>query len=155
LDFRPAARRAFAALYVIAMVSAIAAGIREPDHVFGFQMFNETSKLEIALERRVRRGRLVKVEPVPGGVWRARDRAGVLREFRWSDRVRDRVLGRLEIRRPAHYGLEGQLFRLRKALADVLAHIPDDTETEALTAVVKASHNGRAPERIRLTAVRK
>jgi hypothetical protein len=145
----------FSALYVVGIVSAIAAGAREPDRVFGFQMFNETSTLNISLERRVRQGKKRVTVPAPGGVWQARDRSGVVRDFRWTDRVRDRVLGHLEVKRAASYGLEGQLFRLKKALADVLAHIPEDAETEALIAVVEASRNGRAPERIRLTAVRR
>jgi hypothetical protein len=142
-------------LYVAGALLAITAGIRTPDNVFGFQMFNETSKISVSLERRVKQGKKRVSVPVPGGEWRARDRSGTLRTFRWSDRVRYGVLRTLGVRRAASYGLDAQLFRLKHALADVLAHVPDDTETEALTAVVDASKNGRPVERIRLTAVRR
>jgi hypothetical protein len=137
------------------MACVIAWGAKAPDHAFGFQMFNEASSITISLERRVRRGKARVLVPAPGGVWRARGRDGTARTFRWNDHVKDNVLGRLEDRRHASYGLEGQLFRLKKALAYVLEHIPDDAETEALVAVVDASKNGRPLERIRLTAVRR
>ena len=145
----------FAALYVGGMVLAIGAGMRQPDHVFGFQMFNESSTIEISLERRVRQGGKRVHVPVPNGEWSARDKNGKLHEFRWNDRVRYGGLAALGVRRHASYGLEAQLFRLRKALEDTLRHIPDDAETEALIAVVSASHNGRPPERIRLSALRR
>jgi hypothetical protein len=155
LDLGPKARRVFAALYVAAFVAVVGWGLKAPDHAFGFQMFNETSNLTISLERRVRRGGKRVLSPAPGGVWQARGADGKERTFRWSDHVRDGVLGQLEVRRHASYGLDGQLFRLRQALGYVLEHIPDDTETEALIAVVDASKNGRPPQRVRLTAVRR
>jgi hypothetical protein len=153
LDLGPRGRRLFSACYCAAIVLVIAWGVSQPDNAFGFQMFNETTSLTISLERRVQRGR--QRVPAPGGVWQARGPDGKVRTFRWSDHVKDGVLGTLELPRHASYGLDGQLFRLRQALAYVLEHTPEDTETEALVAVVEASKNGRPPERIRLTARRR
>ncbi|HEY3495650.1 MAG TPA: hypothetical protein VGK73_13225 [Polyangiaceae bacterium] len=142
-------------LYVAGLLLATAVGMSQPDRVFGFQMFNESSTIEISLERRVRRGGKRSVEPLPDGSWSARDRNGTVHRFRWTDRVHYGALGTLGVRRHASYGLDAQLFRLKRALEDVLRNIPDDAETEALIAVVEASRNGRPPERIRLTAVRR
>lgn len=154
LDLSRRARRIFAAAYVLGLAAIIVAGQRAPDHVFGFQMFNESSRMKIQLFRRVAHGSKTRLVPAPGGTWQARDKHGTLRTYRWNDRVKDGVLGRLETRVHASYGLEGQLFRLGRALEDFLLHIPEDTETKALVAVVETSKNGRDPERVRLTAVR-
>jgi hypothetical protein len=109
-------------------------------------MFNESSRLRIELYRTVRSrsGRERRVH-VTEGRWLARDQAGVRREFSWQERVRDRTLSVLGRRVHAPYGLDGQLFRLRAALADVAAHIPQDAETVALIARVEGVKNGREP----------
>ena len=141
LDLGPRTRVAFAALYVAVMAAVIVSAQFRPDHVFGFQMFNQSSKIEIHLARKVRGKK--KPVPVVDGVWEARDRHGAVHAFSWHDRVKDDVLGVLERRIHARYGLEGQLFRLQLALEDVASHIPDDAETTALLASVDTIKNGR------------
>jgi len=153
LDLGPRARIAFAVLYVAVMATVIVSAQFRPDHVFGFQMFNQASSIETHLFRRVRGKR--KPVRVVDGTWQARDRRGALTTFRWNDRVKDPVLGVLD--RPIHarYGLEGQLFRVGDALDYVLAHLRNDTETTGLVAEVWASKNGRAPELVRFEANRR
>lgn len=127
-----------------------------PDFVFGFQMFNASSEMKIAIFRRLRSkrphsGRLIVVRD---GAWQAKDTHGVTHSFRWNDRVRDGVLGTLDRYVHASYGLEAQIFRLQYALDDVARHIPEDSETEALIAVVDTRKNGRDGAKLRLTGVR-
>jgi len=153
LELGPRARVAFAVLYVSVMGWVIASAQLRPDHVFGFQMFNQSSKIDIRLARRVRGTR--GLVPVDDGVWQARDRDGKVHTFRWEDRVKDSVLRVLEKPVHARYGLEGQLYRLDYALSDVLAHIPDDAETTALVASVRTRKNGRDPSVVRLEAKRR
>jgi hypothetical protein len=133
---------AFVALQLI----LLATSSMRPDGVFSFQMFNESSRLQIELYRtlRTRNGRERQVRVVDGR-WKARDRSGARREFSWHDRVRDRTVGVLDREQHAPYGLDAQLFRLRAALQDVVRHIPEDRETVALTARVKGVKNGREP----------
>jgi hypothetical protein len=153
LDLGPRARLAFAVVYVCAMTAVVATAPFRLDRVFGFQMFNQASKIEIRLARKVRGVR--DLVPVVDGEWQARDRRGKLRTFRWEDRVRDSVLHVLD--RPVHarYGVEGQLFRLKYALADVLDHIPRDAETTGFVASVSAWKNGRAAKVVRVKADRR
>ena len=153
LDLGPRARVVFAVAYVGLMAWVIGSAQWRPDHVFGFQMFNQSSKIDIRLARRVR-GRRAPV-PIVNGSWEARDASGVVHTFRWEDRVKDPVLRVLEKPVHAKYGLDGQLFRLEQALADVLAHIPDDTETVGLVASVGTLKNGRDPAVVRLEAERR
>ncbi|HEX3773980.1 MAG TPA: hypothetical protein VHV51_05910, partial [Polyangiaceae bacterium] len=127
---------------------------RSPDFVFGFQMFNASSDLKIALFRRVQRRGRVRLVPVRDGAWQAKDAAGVAHEFHWQARVRDGVLSTLDRYVHASYGLEAQLYRLQFALRDVAAHIPEDHETLALVAVVDTIKNGRDPRQVRFEAER-
>lgn len=153
LDLGPRARVVFALVYVFVMAVVIVGAQFRPDHVFGFQMFNQASNIETHLFRRVRGKR--KPVPVVDGTWQARDRRGTLRTFRWNDRIKDPVLGVLDRRVHARYGLEGQLFRVPDALEDVLAHLRNDAETTGLLAEVWASKNGREPELVRFEANRR
>jgi hypothetical protein len=146
-------RAIFCAAYIGAQIALIAFGLRAPDHVFGFQMFNEASRLQFQLFRKVRGQR--RLVPVVDDAWEARDRAGVVRQFRWIDRVRYSKLSRSGVSRHASYGLDAQLFRLQAALDDVAAHIPDDAETRALVAIVQGSKNGRPYREWRLTGKRR
>jgi len=152
LDLGRRGRLAFAVLYVVVMLVVVIGAQHRPDHVFGFQMFNETSTLTIRLYRRVHGSK--RNDALPDGTFRTRAPDGSWREIRWNDRVHDPVLGKLE--RPVHakYGLAGQLFRLQLALDDFVAHLADDRETEAIIAVVQTLKNGRSPAVVRLKAVR-
>jgi hypothetical protein len=153
LNLGPRARVVFCAAYVAAQISLLAFGLRAPDHVFGFQMFNESSRVQFQLFRKVRGKR--HLLPVVDDAWEARDRAGRVHRFRWNDRVRYYVLGRSGVSMHASCGLDAQLFRLQAALDHVLAHIPADTRTQELTAVVHASLNGRPNRELRLTGKRR
>ncbi|HMJ51681.1 MAG TPA: hypothetical protein VK540_06375 [Polyangiaceae bacterium] len=143
LDLGKRGRMGFAAIYLTIQASLVlTAGLR-PDGVFSFQMFNESSRIAIDLGRRVRAPDGGTVVVVLDGAWEARDESGTVRHFRWSDRVHDpilRILGR-----PVHasYGVAAQLFRLQKALDDVVDHLPGDSETVGLVADVRIWQNGR------------
>jgi len=152
LDLGPRARGAFALLYVGVMVSVVVSAQFRPDHVFGFQMFNESSTVNIHLYRRVRGRR--EPEPLPDGAFRDRDGRQV-RWFRWHDRVHDPVLGHLDVPQHAKYGLAGQLFRLQLALDDFVARLPPEAATVGLVARVETLKNGRDPGIVRLRAVRR
>jgi len=156
LDLGPRARVVFAATYVVAQLGLIAWGLSTPDHVFGFQMFNASSRITVNLYREVkgRRGKK-RLVPMKDGRWQARDADGSLQSYRWQDRVRGPVLNRLGVSTHAAYGLNAQLFRLQAALDDLAAHIPDDTQTLALVAVVEATENGRPVPEIRLRGERR
>lgn len=146
------ARKSAIVLYLAAQTAVLAYGLYMPDHVFGFQMFNETSRIKIHLLRQVRGQR----EPVPvvDAAWEALDRNGEIRTFRWADRVRYRPLARLDTYVGASYGVDAQLYRLERAMEDVLAHIPDDTETTGLVARVEARRNGRKAELVQIVSAR-
>jgi hypothetical protein len=125
---------------------------QRPDRAFGFQMFNESSTLEVHLSRRVA-GREGDV-PVEDGTWVASDTAGQRRTFRWRDRVPQPALSTFDTPIHASYGAEAQLARLRLALDDVARYAADDVETIALVLDVQVRKNGREPTRARLTSVR-
>jgi hypothetical protein len=151
-SWRPRARAVAIATYVVAQLSALGYGLWTPDHAFGFQMFNESSRIEFQLYRQVV-GRAGLV-PIVDGTWRAVDGRGEVHEFRWRDRVRYPPLARPGREVHASYGLDAQLFRLQAALDDVAAHIDDDAETAALIALVHASRNGRPLDELRLVGAR-
>lgn len=144
LDLSPPTRLVFAALFVGVQLGLVFTGPLRSDGVFGFQMFNESSRLEIQLFRRVRgRGSRTREVPVHQGTWRVRTSDGAVKTFSWNDRVKDRVVGVLNREVHAAYGLEAQLFHLQAALEDVAAHLDGDHATVALIAKVRASYNGR------------
>jgi hypothetical protein len=111
--------------------------------VFGFQMFNASSSIEIRLARKLRnkRGRLIE-RPMPKGEWSALDARGQRHEFRWRELVRGTRLTRIESTVHAKDGVAAQLYHLQRALDYVAANIPDDAQTVALVARVRAVHNG-------------
>jgi hypothetical protein len=151
LDLGLRGRLVFAACFAGLVLSGVVWGQLAPDHVLGFQMFNESSRMRVELFREVeRKGRRVLV-PVPDGVWRAPDRRGKPHAYAWQERIRYYPLRELGREVPAKYGLSAQLFRLQAALDDMAAHIPEDVRTKALVAVVDAKRNGR-PETHRLRA---
>jgi hypothetical protein len=153
LELGPRARVVFAATYVLVMLGVVAGAQYQPDHVFGFQMFNESSTLNIHLYRRVRGTRTL--EPFVDGGFTTRRKNGELRRIEWRERVRDRVLGRLDETVHAKYGLAGQLHRLQLALRDFARYLGDDRDTEELVAVVETRKNGRNPVVVRLKARRR
>ena len=150
LDLPPRLRPIFFCAYLGVQGAILLRAQRSPDFVFGFQMFNASSDMKIALFRKVRHIGHSRLVPVRDGTWEAKDRSGRRQTYRWQDRVHDGVLSNLDRYVHASYGLEAQLFRLQFALRDVLQHAPDDSETEALVAVVDTLKNGREPKRVRL-----
>jgi hypothetical protein len=144
----PSARVAFGACWIAGQLALLLSAARRPDHAFGFRMFPEASTLEIRLSREVH-GTVVRA---PGGEWSARDAKGQLRHFSWRDRVRDPILGSIDARVFASYGVDAQLSRLASALDDVADHIPEDAETHTLRAEVVFSRNGREPATLTLAS---
>ena len=135
-------RAGFVLAFFGAELAGIAWGQGAPDHAFGFQMFNESSRLTIHLKREVRTKRGVTVQPLPEGRWRERDAKGNWREYAWQDRVRMVPLTYLDRSVHAPYGLDAQLFHLQAALEDVVARLPPGTRTSALLAEVETTRNG-------------
>ena len=152
-DLGPRARRVLAAGYVLALIGAVSYGQLAPDHVFGFQMFNESSSIKIQLFREVARGAGTELVAAPNGEWDAADESGAVRHFSWRDRVRIAPIRTLGTFVHASYGLDAQLYRLEHALDDVARHLPADRETRALVAVVDTLKNGRAAGTVRFRAV--
>jgi len=141
LDLGPSARLVFAACWMAGQCALLLTASERSDRIFGFRMFPEASTLEIHLSRMTARATL----PVPGGEWSARDTSGQLRHFSWHDRVRDSVLGSLDVRVFASYGVDAQLARLQRALDDVASHLDEDDETLGLRADVVVRKNGGDP----------
>src|SRR5271154_5666712 len=141
-------RVTFAAVWIVGQAALIVTADARPDHIFGFRMFPEASTLEIHLSRVTAQGTV----PAVGGEWSATDGAGQLRHFSWHDRVRDPVLGPLDTRVFASYGIDAQLARLQRALDDVAGHIQGDAQTESLQADVTFSRNGHDPTTTTLTS---
>jgi hypothetical protein len=141
----------FAAIYLIVQASLVfTAGLR-PDGVFSFRMFNESSRILIALGRRVATpGGGTTVVPLEEGEWETLGPSGGTLRFAWIDRVRDPILATTGLPRHASYGVAAQLFRLQKALDDMADHLDGDRETRAIVADVRIWQNGRAPFEKRL-----
>jgi len=148
IDLRPRARVVVAACWLAGQATLVLTACGRPDRIFGFQMFPEASTVEIRLSRETGRGDF----PAPRGEWSARDASGQLRHFAWRDRVRDPLLGSLDARIFASYGVDAQLARLQRALDDVIGHVPEDGETVRLRAAVRVWKNGRSPETVTLTS---
>lgn len=148
------ARVAFAVLWFGTQGALIATAGRRPDRAFGFQMFNESSTLEVRLAREVwagdvpGKGALTVVE-AEDGAWTARDAMGKKRRYRWRDRVPQPSLSTFGTPIHASYGAEAQLARLQLALEDVARHV-DDAETHRFALDVVVRKNGREPVKVRL-----
>jgi hypothetical protein len=138
----------FAAAWILGQATLVLTAATRPDHIFGFRMFPEASTLEIHLWRDTNAGAVATVR----GDWSARSATGQLRHFSWRDRVRDPVLGTVDARVFASYGVDAQLARLGHALDDVADHIADDAETRRLRAEVIVRKNGGAPVRVELAS---
>ena len=65
-----------------------------PDFIFGFQMFNASSELKIALFRKLRprHKRPSRLVPVTDGAWQVMGFDSAPHTYRWNDRVHDGVL---------------------------------------------------------------
>jgi hypothetical protein len=146
-------RAAFAATFFGLELGGIAWGQRAPDHVAGFQMFNESSRLSIQLFRETRKKGKRVLTPLPDGSWKVRAPDGSMKRYSWRDRVKVKPLYVLGEMADARYGLDAQLFRLQAALDDFVRHTPDDAAMTALVAEVTTSRNG-APGHVTLRAER-
>jgi hypothetical protein len=142
----------FAAAYLAGQAALIGTAGARSDHIFGFRMFPEASTLEIHLFRETGPSSGTPIRALRGD-WSAHDRSGQLRHFSWRDRVRDPVLGSIDVRVFASYGVDAQLARLGHALDDVAEHIADDAETRQLRAEVVVRKNGAAPVTVQLTSL--
>jgi len=142
----------FVVLFFGLELAGIAWGQRTPDHVLGFQMFNESSRLTIHLFRELEHKHKRILLPVPRGRWQAPDASGTLRDYAWQDRVRYFPLNTLDRSLHAPYGISAQLFHLQAALEDVASHIPADTRTLALVAEVETLRNFVPGPTVRLRA---
>ena len=145
----PRWRIAFGALFVAGQVALIVNGARTPDRVFAFQMFNESSTIEVHVARRVRSPSGIREMPLDKGSWTVASNAMAAKTLRWSDFVRDPVLSRLDGRVSAAYGVDAQLSRLTPALDYVASHDPDPALVSFVADVV-VRRNGRAAESVRL-----
>jgi hypothetical protein len=146
LDLGPKARVVFALLFFGAELALVLTAPLRVDKVFGFEMFNGSSDIEIRLARKLRsrRGELVE-RALPGGVWTAQDARGQAHSFRWDELVRGTRLTRLDRVLHAKDGVDAQLYHLQHALDYAVTHIPDDAQTVALVARVHAVRNGHTP----------
>lgn len=149
-----ASRAAFALAFFGLEAFGIYFGQRAPDRTFGFQMFNESSRVTVRLFREVARKKRRVLVPLPDGQWQAPDARGDVRDYAWSTRARASSLWVLGRSVHARYGLDAQLFRLQAALDDAMRHIPEDTQTLALVAEVETSKNGQPGPLVRLRADR-
>jgi hypothetical protein len=149
-SFGIAGRVCFAVAFLAGQAALIATGLARPDRLFAFQMFNESSTIEIHVARRVRAGTGVRDIPLkPGGAWVVRDSDGDAQRYRWRDRVRDPGISTLGRAVHASYGVDAQLFRLAAALDDAARHDPDP-ELVAFVADAFVRRNGRPRERVHL-----
>ena len=152
----PRARTAFAAAYLATQTALVATAGGRADHAFGFRMFGESSTLNVGLFREIDAPSghgTVRVH-VENGSWIAKDADGAPQRVSWRDRVRDPGLSTFDTTIHASYGADAQVARLQLALADVAAHIPQDTETRGLVLEVSERKNGRAPIALTLEAKR-
>ncbi len=150
LNLSPRLRPVFFCAYLASQLLLLFHAQKSPDLVFGFQMFNASSELEISLFRKLRRHGRSRLVRVRDGSWQAKDGSGTRHTYRWQDRVRYSPLSALDQYVHCPYGLEAQLFRLQFALRDVALHLPGDQETEALIAEVDTLKNGHEAGHVRL-----
>lgn len=146
-------RLALGAVWVALQFTLIVTADRRPDAAFGFRMFTESSTMKVVLYRETidaqRKRKLVHVDD---GVWAARDAGGLVRTFTWSDRVRRRELAVFDKEVTARYGASATVSRLKAALDDVAAHVPDDAETRRFLLDVTLRRNGREPYVVHLAS---
>jgi hypothetical protein len=146
LHIGPRARVVFGACWIAAQSALVVSAGGRSDHIFGFRMFPEASTLEIHLSRVTSAATF----PAPRGEWSARSKSGQLRHFSWRDRIRDPVLGSIDARVFASYGVDAEIARLQRALDDVTEHLEGDDETIRLRADMLVRKNGREPSPVTL-----
>jgi hypothetical protein len=142
LDLDVRGRTLFAAAYLAIQAGLVLSSPLRPDGVFSFQMFNESSRIKIDLSRQVATPNGERIVGANG--W-----AG------WTDRVADPILGTPGLEMHASYGVDAQLFRLQRALDDVMDHLPRGSETKGLAADVEVRRNGRPPIVVHLESARR
>jgi hypothetical protein len=120
---RRRAVRLLLAAVVVGHVVAFAVNREAPNHVFAYQMFDESSTWRADVVRVLEDGRRVPVEQPWNG-------------YRWHELVPDRGLAAPGITHHADSGIETTLYLLGRALDWVAAHTPEDHETRYLQAEV-------------------
>lgn len=147
------ARVLFAVAWIGGQLALVLTADRRADGAFGFRTWSESSALTVALYREVDGGSGERIRvPVEGGVWTARDRAGMSRRFAWNDRVKRPELGVFDREIPAASAAT-QLDRWRAALDDVAAHVPEDAESHRFVADVTVRRNGSKPYVVHLASI--
>lgn len=153
-NLKLAGRVAFALAFFGLELYGIVHAQRAPDRAYGFQMFNESSRVTMRLYREVERKKRRVLVPLPDGRWRAPDAQGTPHEYSWYDRMLAPRLFQLGTSMHTRYGLEAQLFRAQAALDDLVRHIPNDTQTRALVLEIEPIKNGTPAPSVRLRAER-
>ena len=149
-DLGPRARVVFAATWLAAQVALIATAGLRAEHAFGFRMFSESTTAELHLWRRTADGELVS--EVQGGWW-TRNKAGARVHLSMRDYLDAPELSYYDERMPAAYGQEAELWRLQRALDDVIARLGDDDRTTAGFVVdVRLRRGGGPPSTVRITS---
>ena len=133
---RPAWRRRAAGACIVVVlgtqVALAAHGYRDPQKLFAFQMFNESSTWQADIVRVTWDGRRIPV---------SEDWAG----YDWNRLVDMPALSGGARQRHASMGIGSTLAYLDDALDWVARHTPRDTETRYLEATVTSYRNTRGP----------
>ena len=147
-DLGPRARVAFAVAWLAAQVALIATAGLRPEHAFGFRMFSESTTAEMHLYRRTFDGELVSEE---SGGWWTRSQSGARVHLSMRDYIDAPELSFYDLRMPASYGQQAELWRLQQAIDQVLDRLgSDDVTTAAFVVDVKLRHAGGPPRTVRL-----
>ncbi len=141
----PAYRRAAAKLIFVGVLALhltlVVRGGDDPHKRFGFRPFNESDVWSAEIVRVNADGTRLAVDD---GTW----------AYDWDELVGASKVQHVTRLRHASAGARASVDLLERSLHWVLDHIPDDTDTVALEAVVVTFHNTRGPVVTVLTAHR-
>jgi hypothetical protein len=145
----PSRRTLFAAAWLMLQAALVLTAGRRINHAFGFRMFEESSTVQLHLERLVDDGGSLPID----AAWTTHDCEGRAVRYRWADLVRSGPV-RLDAPLLAPYGADAGLLRARAAVAWVATHTPRDCETRGFAATVTRVRNGRALPDVAFTVSR-